>query len=61
MHKATAIAQKPLNEWAQQIEQLPTACAHADCGAPRNCRERIAAYLRVQYRAAKRQAARRAG
>ncbi|HEX5756882.1 MAG TPA: hypothetical protein VFY12_11095 [Arenimonas sp.] len=40
--------------WKQQIEALPDACAHADCGAPRSCRQRIAEYLRMQWNIAKR-------
>lgn len=50
MHHATAIAALPLAEWGARIEALPDGCAHADCGAPRNCRERIREYLRMQVR-----------
>ncbi|TQD51224.1 hypothetical protein [Marilutibacter aestuarii] len=57
MGKALEIAAGPLDTWAGKIAALPDACLHSDCGAPRNCRERIADYLRVQYRAAKRKAA----
>lgn len=54
MHKARAIAQTPLQQWAAQIAVLPDSCEHADCGAPRSCRKRIAEYLRVQYVSAQR-------
>jgi hypothetical protein len=50
MHEATRIAQGHRDGWAEQIALLPASCAHADCGMPRNCRERIADYLRTQYR-----------
>lgn len=51
MHHALAIAASPRERWAEQIKALPSGCAHADCGEPRNCRERIAAYLRGQWHA----------
>lgn len=50
MHHALAIASTPDDTWAAQIAKLPAGCAHADCGAPRDCRERVADYLRMQYR-----------
>lgn len=50
MGRALDIAQKPLVEWAGAIAEVSDACPHPDCGEPRNCRERIADYLRVQYR-----------
>ena len=54
MGLALDIARLPDHQWAGEIAKLPEACAHADCGLPRNCRERIAEYLRVQYRMARR-------
>lgn len=54
MDQALAIAQQPLEQWATAIARVPDDCPHADCGAPRNCRERIAEYLRVQYKSRKR-------
>lgn len=50
MGQALAIAQRPMDLWAVAIAQVTETCAHADCGAPRNCRERVAEYLRVQYK-----------
>lgn len=50
MDQALAIAQRPMDQWAGAIAQVREACPHADCGAPQNCRERIADYLRTQYR-----------
>jgi len=50
MHRALQIAATPIDGWGPQIERLPEGCAHADCGAPRSCRERIAEYLRMQWR-----------
>jgi hypothetical protein len=64
MHHALRIAAGPQSGWKAEIERLPDACAHADCGAPRSCRERISDYLRVQWRAQARlaeTAARKAG
>lgn len=51
MHHALAIAAKPRAQWAEQIKALPDGCAHADCGAPRSCRQRITSYLRGQWHA----------
>lgn len=51
-HFALQIAKLPLEQWAGEIEKLPTTCMK-DCGAPRSCRERNAEYLRTQYRAIK--------
>lgn len=50
MHHALAIAAKPRGQWQGQVAKLPDGCAHADRGAPRSCRERVADYLRVQWR-----------
>lgn len=50
MDQALSIARLPRDSWAAEIQKLPAACMHADCGQPRSCRERIADYLRVQYR-----------
>lgn len=50
MHHARRIVALPRDQWADQIAELPDGCEHADCGAPRNCRERIREYLRMQWR-----------
>ncbi len=50
MHHALAIAAKPRAQWQEQIAKLPDGCGHTDCGAPHSCRERVADYLRVQWR-----------
>lgn len=51
MHLALEVATKPRDQWAAEIAKIPTGCQHSDCGSPRSCRQRIADYLRVQYRA----------
>lgn len=53
MHNARRIAQLPRAEWQACVAALPDSCAYEDCGVPRNCRERIADYLRMQWRIAK--------
>lgn len=58
MGRALEIAKAPRAEWGAAIALLPDGCAHADCGAPRSCRVRIADYLRMQWRIAERRAAR---
>ena len=50
LHHALAIAKTPADTWGDQIKQIPECCEHSDCGEPRNCRERNAEYLRMQYR-----------
>lgn len=50
MDKALKIAQHPKEQWAGMIERLPDGCEHADCGEPRNCRERIREYMRMQWK-----------
>ena len=64
MHHASRIIDSTDRErWGDEIDKLPTECPHTDCGQPKNCRERIREYLRVQYRLSKhaeRQAALRA-
>ena len=50
MHHALAIAATPEAGWKDKIDQVPTGCEHADCGQPRDCRQRVAEYLRMQYR-----------
>ena len=50
MGKALEIGRTPRASWASQIDQLPDGCSRAECGRPKNCRERIADYLRTQYR-----------
>jgi hypothetical protein len=54
LHQALRIARQPRQDWAAAIEVLPQTCAYDDCGAPRNCRERIAEYLRMQWRISER-------
>ena len=51
MHHALAIASTPTPAWGGQIERLPAACPSPErCGQPHSCRERVADYLRVQWR-----------
>lgn len=50
MHRPLAIAELSEDQWPAQLEQIPQGCPHADCGAPRDCRERAAEYLRMQWR-----------
>lgn len=50
MHRVLDIARAPEAEWPAKIDDLPSECSRPDCGAPRNCRERAADYLRVQWR-----------
>jgi hypothetical protein len=50
MNRTLDIARMPEADWPAQIAALPDTCAHADCGAPRSCRERAAEYLRMQWR-----------
>lgn len=54
MDQALAIAQQQPEQWASAIARVREECPHTDCGAPRNCRERVAEYLRVQYKSRKR-------
>ena len=54
MHRAMSIAKQPLKSWSALIEAIPETCEHDDCGNPRNCRQRIAEYLRMQWRMAER-------
>lgn len=54
MGRALEIAKAPRETWGARIAELPNGCEHHDCGAPRNCRERIAEYLRMQWRIADR-------
>jgi hypothetical protein len=58
MDQALAIAQQPPEQWGAAITRVREECPHADCGAPRNCRERVAEYLRVQYKSRNRRDAR---
>ncbi len=50
MHHALRIAATPGATWKDQIAEVPAGCKHADCGKPRDCRQRVADYLRMQYR-----------
>lgn len=50
MHHALRIAATPTGTWKGQIDEVPTGCEHADCGKPRDCRQRVTEYLRMQYR-----------
>lgn len=54
MHLALEIAAGPDEGWGDAIQQIPERCPHPDCGEPRNCRERVADYLRMQYRVKRR-------
>jgi len=54
MHHALRIARGHRESWKHQIEQLPEACPHEDCGQPKSCRARVADYLRMQWRMAER-------
>ncbi len=51
MGHALTIAAKPRAQWRDAILALPAGCDHSDCGQPRNCRQRITEYLRMQSRA----------
>lgn len=48
MGRALKIARLPVIRWPDEVAKLPETCAHADCGAPRSCRQRIGAYLEIQ-------------
>lgn len=50
MKRTLDIARLPEGEWPNHITALPDACAHADCGVPRNCRQRAQEFLRTQWR-----------
>lgn len=50
MHHALAIATQPRAQWQVLLGKLPEACPHADCTGGVGCRERVADYLRVQWR-----------
>jgi hypothetical protein len=58
MGQALRIARSHRQGWKHQIEQLPETCPHTDCGLPHSCRQRIAEYLRMQWRMAERRDAR---
>ena len=61
MGRAVAIASGPRDGWAAQIERLPEQCPHDDCGAPKSCRQRVAEYLRLQWRMQQRRDRAKAG
>ncbi|MCD9097062.1 hypothetical protein [Luteimonas fraxinea] len=58
MHHALAIAQKPQADWQAAIEAVPAECPHRDCSGGIGCRERVSAYMRVQWRMLTRRKAR---
>lgn len=60
--QALLIAQKPRPRWKQEIAQIPEDCqAPGVCTGGIGCRERIAAYLRVQWQMIERREALKAG
>jgi len=50
MSRVLDIARLPQADWSARIAAIPEGCEHADCGAPRCCRERAADFLRMQWR-----------
>lgn len=54
MDQALAIAQTARADWAAAIAKVPETCPRSDCTGGVGCRERIADYLRVQWRMAER-------
>ena len=46
---AIRIGTLPREQWATEIAKLPETCERSDCNPP-GCREKIAGYMRVQYR-----------
>lgn len=48
-HLADEIGRLPLSQWAERVKAIPEGCEHADCGEPRNCREKVREYMRVQW------------
>jgi len=49
---AERAARTPRAEWKAQVEALPVECPHpAICTGGAGCRERVADYLRVQFKA----------
>jgi len=47
-----ALAGTPRAGWGAHISALPERCPHGDCTAQPGCRDYVAAYFRVQWRAA---------
>lgn len=45
LHHALDIAKGPRERFRERVDALPTQCTHADCGEPRNCRERNERFL----------------
>lgn len=50
MGHALLISKRPVSSWPVEIARLPDSCVHADCGAPKSCRQRCTAYLDQQRR-----------
>ncbi|MGR4895011.1 hypothetical protein ACIPR8_07015 [Stenotrophomonas sp. LARHCG68] len=49
---AEKAARTPRTGWKEQIDELPVACPHPGiCTGGVGCRERVADYLRVQFKA----------
>ena len=46
---AIRIGALPRMQWAAEIAKLPETCERKGCDPP-GCREKIAGYMRVQYR-----------
>ncbi|TFZ46108.1 hypothetical protein E5C33_07500 [Stenotrophomonas maltophilia] len=60
--QALLIAKKPRGQWKGGIAQLPEACqAPGICSGGIGCRERLADYLRVQWRMIERREALKTG
>jgi hypothetical protein len=55
LHHALNIAKTPPETWGAQLACLSQTCPSPErCDPPRDCHERNAIYLRVQYRIARR-------
>lgn len=60
--QALEIGRKPRSEWKAAIEAVPVDCPKpAICSGGVGCRERIAAYMRMQWNMMERRTARKDG
>lgn len=60
--KALDIGRKPRTEWKAAIKAIPAECPCASiCTGGIGCRERVAAYMRMQWNMMERRAARQGG
>lgn len=50
MGEALRIAETPRAGWQVKLAEISVVCPHTDCSPGGGCRQRIADYLRVQYR-----------